>query len=81
MASLSEKIKKHQAVWKIDLLIIFVFIVIVMVFALWSPQWPSRLELNQLMEKFPIGKQTTQKDSELPQGNSEVQVPDEAFKV
>lgn len=36
---------------------------------------------NQLMEKFPIGKQTTQRDLELPKEDSKTQVPDEAFKV
>ena len=54
MASLSEKIKKHQEVWKIDLLIIFVFIVIVIIFSLWLPQLPSRLELNRLIEKYGV---------------------------
>lgn len=54
MASLKEEIRKNQDIWKIDLLIIFVFIVIVAVFSLWSPQWPSRLELNQLVEKYRV---------------------------
>jgi len=52
MASLSEKIKKHHEVWKIDLLIIFVFIAIVVIFSLWAPKLSSREVLDQLILKY-----------------------------
>lgn len=52
MYNLKERIKKNKDVWKIDLLIVFIFLILVMVFSLWSPKFPSKEALNNLIERY-----------------------------
>ncbi len=42
----SDKIKKYRKIWGIDLLIIFFFLLIVLVFVLWQPSLPSELAIS-----------------------------------
>lgn len=52
MNNIREKIKSNKDIWKIDLIIIFVFIILVIAFSLWSPELPSREVLDELIQKY-----------------------------
>lgn len=52
MYNVREQIKKHSDILKIDLLIIFVFVVLVVILSWWSPKLPSREVFDQLILKY-----------------------------
>lgn len=44
--------RKNKNIWKIDLLIIIAFLIIILIIAVWQPNVPSREEIDQALEKY-----------------------------
>lgn len=44
--------RKNKNIWKIDLLIIVVFLVFILIVTVWQPNVPGREEIDQTLEKY-----------------------------
>lgn len=52
MRTLRENFEKYRDVWKVDLLIILLFLATIIGLALWQPELPNRLVLDELVERY-----------------------------
>jgi len=54
MADYLDKIKKYRKIWGTDLLIIFFFLLLALVFVLWQPSLPSQVDISNWSDRLGV---------------------------